>query len=73
MTIRDFTIAANTSAAQTYGNSYTYSSWARAWIEGDDTGAQDVSMWVTSHGLSSATVFNDGGGSATGVLFSIGV
>lgn len=59
-----------------YGDGHTYSSWARAWVEGDDSGGgSDRSIWVTASGLSSATVRNGGSGSPGpyGVLFSIGV
>ena len=63
-------------ASYAYGGGHTYSSWARAWVEGDDSGGgSDRSVWVTASGLSSATVKNGGSGSPGpyGVLFSIGV
>lgn len=73
MTTRSITASANTSAAFAYGNGHTYASWAKAWIEGDDSDGEDVSAWVTSHGLPTATVRNDGNSSASLTLFSIGI
>lgn len=65
----------STTKTYAYGSGHTYSAWAKAWVEGEDTGADDVSIWVTAAGLSNATVRNGGNGSAQsyGVLFSIGV
>lgn len=74
-TWRDHTLAANTTLAKAYGQDHTYSSWARAWLSGDDfVGADnEISAGITVHGTSTATVRNDGDGSSTFTLFSIGV
>ena len=72
LTWRDHTFSGSSSYA--YGDGHTYSSWARAWIEGEDSGGGDASCWVTSAGLSSANVTNGGSGSSGyQVLFAIGV
>jgi len=73
ITWRTFTFTGG-SATLTYGNSHEFSVFARAWVEGDDVGGQDVSIWVTSSGLSSATVRNGGdSGTITCTLFALGV
>ena len=54
-----------------YGANHTYSSFAKAWINGDDVSG-DVSVVITSSGLSSAT-YNNFGGGANSTLFSLGV
>jgi len=58
------------SAAYSYGGSHSYSTGARAWTNADD-GAGDVSVYVSSAGLSSATCRADTGG-CSGTLFAIG-
>lgn len=70
MTWRDHAIA-RTTAPYPYGTDHVYSSWARAWINGDD-GDVDVSMYVVSTTTSQATVASNAN-PTTGVLFSIGV
>ncbi len=54
-----------------YGAGHNYTSFARAWINGDDI-SDDVSAVVTGSGLTAAT-FNNSGGTAGCTLFSIGV
>lgn len=72
LTWRRHSIANNSTAAYGYGSGHSYTSWANAWIEGDD-GAGDRSFTVTSSGLSSATVRSNGNVTANGTLFCIGV
>lgn len=72
LTWRQHTIANNTTASYGYGGAHTYTTFARAWIEGDD-GNGDRSYTVVASGLSSASVRSNGNVSGTGVLFSIGV
>lgn len=74
LTWRNHSFSGTTTYA--YGDGHTYSSWAQAWVEGDDSGGgSDRSVWVTAVGLSSATVRNGGSGSPGpyGLLMSIGV
>ena len=71
LTWRDHSVSIG-SNTYAYGDGHTYSSWARAWIEGDD-GSEDVSANVTTHGLSTATIRNVVSGSSPYVLFAIGV
>lgn len=63
-----FVIPANTSS-HTYTRAY--SSWSKAWTNGDDASA-DVSIYVISTSATSVSIGN-GGGSCTITLFSIGV
>ena len=62
----------NATAAYGYGGGHSYTTWARAWVEGDD-GSGDKSLSVLSSGLSTATVKNGGSTSNNAVLLSIGV
>lgn len=71
VTWRDHFIGDGT-ASYTYGNSHTYSSWARAWVNCDD-GSGDNSTAVRFSGLSSATVYSNAGETNSGTLFAIGV
>lgn len=70
LTWKDISIT-NGSSTYGYGNSHTYGSWARAWIEGDDSIA-DVSAAITAHGTASATILSVGS-TFNAVLFAIGV
>ncbi|MCB4860798.1 hypothetical protein K7W03_14480 [Sphingobium sp. PNB] len=74
MTWRALTLTGSDGSSQSvaYGNNTTYTSWAKAWVEGDD-GTSDASIYVTSHGLSSAIVKKQTGNSVPMVIFSIGV
>lgn len=72
VTWRSWTIGSNTTEAKAYGDGHTYSTAGMAWVEGDDSDGEDVSIWVTAHGTSNATVKNDGDSSASFKLFSMG-
>lgn len=70
---RDHSVTGGTSASYAYGGGHTYTSWAKAWMAGDDA-VSNVSFAVTSWGLSSAVIFNNSSNPTTScVLFSIGV
>ncbi len=73
VTWRDHSISANASEAKDYGSDHTFTTFGKAWSSGDDSDGQDVSVWVTSSGVSSATVRNDGNSSASITLFAWGV
>lgn len=70
MTWRNHSIVGTASYA--YGQGHTYSTFACAWLEGDDGGAGDVTPYVSSHGLSTATI-KSSTTAGTVKLFSIGV
>ncbi len=71
-TWRSHTLGANTSLAKDYGSDHEYTTFGKAWVDGDDSDGEDVSIWVTSSATDSATVRNDGNASASFTLFSIG-
>lgn len=77
VTVRDISPAANSSADFTYGAGHEYSSWARAWVEGDDNPggtSSDRSVWISqTPSVTSARVRNDGDSVGTCWLFSFGV
>ena len=75
LTWRDHSVTANTTTSCAYGADHTYSSWARAWFNGGNPSntQQDNGPYVSSPGLSSASVFNALDSAPTGTLFSIGV
>jgi len=77
VTVRDISPTANSVAAFTYGAGHVYSSWARAWVEGDDNPigtSSDRSVWINATPtVSFASVRNDGDSTATCWLFSIGI
>lgn len=69
LTWRDHTVGGGSTVCA-YGDGHVYTSWARAWLEGDDNNS-DVSVNVSSQTVSGATVR-----SVTGLsirLYSIGV
>ena len=74
ITWRTLTLSGIGSGSQTYGGNYTYTTFARAWVEGDD-GIEDVSVWIKGDemGLSSSTVRYALGSSQSIILYSIGV
>lgn len=73
MTVKDISMPATSTASYAYGNGTTYTSWARAWMSGDD-GVSNVTSALLSSGLSSAVIYNNSSNFSTpGVLFSIGV
>lgn len=69
LTWRDHTVGSGSTSCA-YGDGHTYSSWARAWVEGDN-GSGDVSVTVSSQTTSAATVRAEAALSFR--LFSIGV
>jgi hypothetical protein len=74
LTWRNVTVA-NGVTLQGYGGGVIYSSWARAWQEGNEpnfSGGNDVSVWVSAHNTNGASVANVGSSTAI-VLFSIGI
>jgi hypothetical protein len=72
LTWRDISVLSNQTQTHNYGAGHTYSSWARAWVDGDD-GSGDRSVSVVGHGTSQATVRSSTNTTASVVLFSIGV
>lgn len=73
LTVRDFTIGSNTIAAINYGDDHEYSSWARAFTDGDDAAGDRSIMISGTPGLTSANVRSNTSGSSNAILFSIGV
>lgn len=71
VTWRDHAFTGGITTTYAYGDSYTYSSWARALATGDD-GSGDVGTAVMGSGTSSATV-RINGGTTYGTLFAIGI
>lgn len=55
-----------------FGGDHVYSSWSKSFIEGDD-GSVDVSIFVTSNGLSSANVKKTTSGTFSFSMLTIGV
>ena len=74
ITWRDHSFTGNGNTACSYGSGHTYSTWARAWVNGGDTIAspQDNFAFVSNAGLSSAAVWNSYT-THSGTVFSIGV
>lgn len=75
LTWRDISAPADLATAFAYGNSTVYASWAKAWVNGNDSGFtdNDVSVWVSGTTTASATVSNSAGSTISATLFSIGV
>lgn len=71
----DFSANANTTTASGYGLGHTYTSYAKAWINGGraDSGQDENAPYVSSAGLTSANVFNAVDHIVPCTLFSIGV
>lgn len=70
VTWRDYTLG-HGNGSLNYGSNHNYTSFAKAWINGDDV-SNDVSVVVTGSGLGSAT-YNNSGSGANCTLFAIGV
>lgn len=73
VTVRDFVIGSNTTVSVPYGDGHEYSSWVRAFTDGDD-GQGDRSIVISGPpGLTTATVRSNGSSSVTASLLSIGI
>lgn len=75
VTWRNHSVAGSTSVEKAYGDDHVYSSWARAWLEGDDFDGPEngIDIGINAHGTSGATVQNGSANAANIILFSIGV
>lgn len=75
ITWRDHSFTANNYTTCAYGSDHEYTSWVRGWINGGFPGGgqQDNSPYVSSNGLTSATVYSSIDTSVSGTLFAIGV